>query len=236
MWCGSPTGQCWSPDIWNHTTGECPRVGQGGRVSSHTCTTAQYLNSSINRPASITPPLTGECWLKYQKGWDNDVDRSKSNLAVNRRGSYSPEFRREHKTAPGGCCTRLGPPHAPACVARRQLSATELRLPGLLCCPCCRGGCVDRRRHPCLACCSRSGSNPFTLPPPCCKARSSVCHCSHSGGGAAAAAGGWECANKPSAPVGWAHCGHTRVLVLSVVARQNPSGQAHRHACVRIEW
>jgi hypothetical protein len=69
VWCGSPTGECWSPDIWNHTS--------------------------------------GECWLKYQKDWDNSVDRSKSNLAVNLRGRYPPEFRKEHKTAPGGCCAHL---------------------------------------------------------------------------------------------------------------------------------
>ena len=34
VYCPSPTGDCWSADIWNHTT--------------------------------------GECWLKWQKDWDNN--------------------------------------------------------------------------------------------------------------------------------------------------------------------
>ncbi|KAL4451841.1 hypothetical protein ABPG75_007503 [Micractinium tetrahymenae] len=62
VYCPSPTGECWSPDIWNHTT--------------------------------------GECWLKYQEGWDGVTDREKTNLAVNRRGAYPPEFRAVHTTAP----------------------------------------------------------------------------------------------------------------------------------------
>lgn len=62
VYCPSPTGDCWSADIWNHTT--------------------------------------GECWLKWQKDWDNNVDRAGTNLQVNRRGKYKPEFRQEHKTAP----------------------------------------------------------------------------------------------------------------------------------------
>ena len=44
---------------------------------------------------------TGECWLKYQAGWDNVVDRQRTNLAVNRRGPFSDDFRNEHRTAPG---------------------------------------------------------------------------------------------------------------------------------------
>lgn len=43
---------------------------------------------------------TGTCWLKYQEGWDNNVDLSKSNLKANHRGKYSEEFRSIHKTAP----------------------------------------------------------------------------------------------------------------------------------------
>lgn len=23
VWCPDPSGQCWSPDAWNHTSGEC---------------------------------------------------------------------------------------------------------------------------------------------------------------------------------------------------------------------
>lgn len=62
VFCGSLTGECWSPDIWNHTT--------------------------------------GECWLKYQAGWDGNTDRAATNLEVNDRGAYSAAFRQEHKTAP----------------------------------------------------------------------------------------------------------------------------------------
>lgn len=43
---------------------------------------------------------TGDCWLKYQAGWDNVTDRSKTNLKVNHRGKFSAEFRAEHKTSP----------------------------------------------------------------------------------------------------------------------------------------
>lgn len=49
---------------------------------------------------------TGECWLKYQAGWDNNVDRAATNLVVNARGPYPDAYRQEHKTSPGG---PLGP-------------------------------------------------------------------------------------------------------------------------------
>ncbi|KAJ9508252.1 hypothetical protein QJQ45_011760 [Haematococcus lacustris] len=43
---------------------------------------------------------TGDCWLKYQAGWDNIVDLKKSNLKVNHQNQFTPAFRKEHKTAP----------------------------------------------------------------------------------------------------------------------------------------
>ncbi|KXZ47567.1 hypothetical protein GPECTOR_34g726 [Gonium pectorale] len=62
VWCGDPSGICWTMDIHNHTT--------------------------------------GDCWLKHQEKWDNNPDRSKSNLEVNHQGKFSAEFRAVHKTAP----------------------------------------------------------------------------------------------------------------------------------------
>ncbi|KAL6762877.1 hypothetical protein V8C86DRAFT_2508271 [Haematococcus lacustris] len=62
VWCGDPSGVCWTMDIHNHTT--------------------------------------GDCWLKYQAGWDNIVDLKKSNLKVNHQNQFTPAFRKEHKTAP----------------------------------------------------------------------------------------------------------------------------------------
>mmetsp|Transcript_19406 Transcript_19406/g.42030 ORF Transcript_19406/g.42030 Transcript_19406/m.42030 type:complete len:260 (+) Transcript_19406:126-905(+) len=62
IWCGDPSGVCWTMDIHTHTT--------------------------------------GDCWLKYQATWDGEVDRSKTNLKVNHRGKFTPEFRAEHKTSP----------------------------------------------------------------------------------------------------------------------------------------
>lgn len=62
VWCGDPSGECWTPDIHSHKT--------------------------------------GDCWLKFQSQWDQNVDKKKSNLAVNSRGKYSEEYRKEHKTAP----------------------------------------------------------------------------------------------------------------------------------------
>mmetsp|Transcript_50051 Transcript_50051/g.160158 ORF Transcript_50051/g.160158 Transcript_50051/m.160158 type:complete len:172 (+) Transcript_50051:262-777(+) len=62
VWCGDPSGVCWSMDIWNHTT--------------------------------------GECWLKYQEGWDGNPDLDSSNIRINQRGAFAAQFRREHRTAP----------------------------------------------------------------------------------------------------------------------------------------
>ena len=46
--------------------------------------------------ADIWPHETGECWLKYQHGWDGN----RSTLAVNDRGRFSDRFREQHTTAP----------------------------------------------------------------------------------------------------------------------------------------
>jgi len=62
VWCGDPSGVCWTMDIHAHTT--------------------------------------GDCWLKWQSGWDNVVDLKATNLKVNHRGRFSQAFRSEHKTAP----------------------------------------------------------------------------------------------------------------------------------------
>lgn len=62
VWCGDPSGKCWTMDIHDHTT--------------------------------------GDCWLKFQSGWDNKTDLATTNLKVNHRDKFSTEFRNEHKTAP----------------------------------------------------------------------------------------------------------------------------------------
>jgi hypothetical protein len=85
---------------------------------------------STHLPTSPACLQTGECWLKYQKDWDNNVDRAATNLRVNRRGKYPPEFRQEHKTSPGA------PPAAPRTGWRegRVLWLLTCRLAHAACC------------------------------------------------------------------------------------------------------
>jgi len=42
---------------------------------------------------------TGECWLKVQEKWDNNVDMTKSNLMVNHRVSKRLGFLKEDQLA-----------------------------------------------------------------------------------------------------------------------------------------
>ncbi|KAG1663739.1 hypothetical protein FOA52_006108 [Chlamydomonas sp. UWO 241] len=43
---------------------------------------------------------TGDCWLKHQPEWDNNVNRNTTNLKVNHRHKFSSDFRAHHKTSP----------------------------------------------------------------------------------------------------------------------------------------
>ncbi|GIL78331.1 hypothetical protein Vretimale_7682 [Volvox reticuliferus] len=87
VWCGDPSGICWTMDIHNHTT--------------------------------------GDCWLKHQAKWDNNPDRSKSNLEINHQGAFSSDFRAVHKTAPELVPWVAGvvPVKSKAAVAKRRLRA-----------------------------------------------------------------------------------------------------------------
>uniref|UniRef100_A0A6U2IG63 Apple domain-containing protein n=1 Tax=Chlamydomonas euryale TaxID=1486919 RepID=A0A6U2IG63_9CHLO len=56
--------------------------------------------SGICWTMDIHTHTTGDCWLKYQEHWDNDVNLVSSNLRVNMQGQFPESFRAEHKTAP----------------------------------------------------------------------------------------------------------------------------------------
>lgn len=98
--------------------------------------------------AAVIPAAAGECWLKWQKDWDGKVDLAVTNLAVNSRGRYPPEYRREHRTSPGAAGSGPG-----WLAGGRLCSRPQVLLPPTCARaswpPRCRDGGVDRGRDPC---------------------------------------------------------------------------------------
>ncbi|PNW77621.1 hypothetical protein CHLRE_10g444750v5 [Chlamydomonas reinhardtii] len=75
VWCGDPSGVCWTMDI--HSKRSC-----------HMCHGWSLYHT------------TGDCWLKHQEKWDNNPDLTTSNLEINHKGAFTAEFRAVHKTSP----------------------------------------------------------------------------------------------------------------------------------------
>ena len=129
VWCGDPSGLCWTPDVWcarspwgsyhGHAHDifrvllDCGSASQAAgytgdapwSCSHHCCPCAGRRSTEQSRGQIVVcfscyAGTTGACWLKKQEEWDGSPDLAATNLKVNVRGDFTERFRKEHQSAP----------------------------------------------------------------------------------------------------------------------------------------